>query len=664
MNQWFGTLWGVLLSLIVSTAPVFAAPQAINHTYPKLANYYLSWEIPTADIATLAKWDVVILDMEVQHRQPEVLRQLRQTNPDIILIAYITSQEIIRTVDERSSVMRSRLAARITPDMYLLDSRGARLSWWPGTYLLNVTDRSSWVDTLLTFVDDTIMSTGYWDGIFYDNMWDNITYFVGTDVDIDRDGRVDADANTAWKQGMERLYAETAKRFPDAIILANGTSGAYNGLLHGKMLENMSGGTAWQPTMLRYLSNDTAAKRPSVQIINANTANRGNALAYQTMRFGLTSSLLGNGYYSFDYGDQNHGQVWWYDEYDIDLGSAIQSATSPTGASGFAPGVWRRDFDRGVSLVNSDTRPLTVSLGGEFEALTGRQDPLANNGAIVSQVTLPAQDGRILLKTTETLEDVIFTNGDFVRFFRADGTRVRNGYFVFDDSERGGTQIGRIDMNGNGMAETILVTGPKIEIYRDDGVLYMKAYPYTANYTGTIRIAVGDLDNNGYAEVFVAPGPGHTLPIKVYARHGTQIKQDWYPFGAGYSGGYSLAVGALSGPFRSNLVIGAGVGSRPYVNIFDWQYDKVDDWFAYETTFTGGVFVATGDIDGDGADEIITGPGAGKGPVIRTFEADGTVIDEFTAYTTFLTEGIDVRSTDVDFDGVDDIIGLSSGVGL
>ncbi len=65
---------------------------------------------------------------------------------------------------------------------------------------------------------------------------------------------------------------------------------------------------------------------PQIQIINANTDNRNKMDSYREMRFGLASTLLGNGYYSFDSGDQNHAQRWWYDEYDNYLGKSISSS--------------------------------------------------------------------------------------------------------------------------------------------------------------------------------------------------------------------------------------------------------------------------------------------------------------------------------------------------
>ena len=40
------------------------------------------------------------------------------------------------------------------------------------------------------------------------------------------------------------------------------------------------------------------------------------------MQLGLTLSLLGDNTYSkYDFGPRDHGQAWWYPEYDVDIGS-------------------------------------------------------------------------------------------------------------------------------------------------------------------------------------------------------------------------------------------------------------------------------------------------------------------------------------------------------
>jgi hypothetical protein len=57
------------------------------------------------------------------------------------------------------------------------------------------------------------------------------------------------------------------------------------------------------------------------------------------------------------------------------------------------------------------------------------------------------------------------------------------------------------------------------------------------------------------------------------------------------------------------------------------------DFYAYSIGFHGGVFVAGGDINGDGLADIITGPGLGGGPEVRAFDgASGLLLRDFFAY--------------------------------
>ena len=73
-------------------------------------------------------------------------------------------------------------------------------------------------------------------------------------------------------------------------------------------------------------------------------------------------------------------------------------------------------------------------------------------------------------------------------------------------------------------------------------------------------------------------------------------------------------------------VTGAGPGGGPQVLSYgtNGQRYQYTNFFAYANTYRGGTRVATGDIDADGWDEIITGTGEDGGPHLRAFEQDGT----------------------------------------
>ncbi|MCY2989819.1 MAG: dockerin type I domain-containing protein, partial [Planctomycetota bacterium] len=80
----------------------------------------------------------------------------------------------------------------------------------------------------------------------------------------------------------------------------------------------------------------------------------------------------------------------------------------------------------------------------------------------------------------------------------------------------------------------------------------------------------------------------------------------------------------------------------------------------YGKTFVGGVRVATGDVDGDGIDEIVTAPGRGRAPEICVFKQNGTWVETFTAYAATFTYGIQLAIADVDGDGWQDLITVPS----
>src|SRR5207253_4878422 len=77
----------------------------------------------------------------------------------------------------------------------------------------------------------------------------------------------------------------------------------------------------------------------------------------------------------------------------------------------------------------------------------------------------------------------------------------------------------------------------------------------------------------------------------------------------------------------------------------------------------GGVFVAAGDVNGDGFDDVVVGADAGQAPVVEVVSgATGHLLDRFLAASPQFRGGIRVAASDVNGDGKADIItGLGAG---
>lgn len=632
---------------------------------PLTANYYLGeLKSEAGFLSQLARYDLLILTQDQINTHLGIIKTIRQNNPDVIILTYVPSQSFnTKYWDNYYSVFKN--LRPIDESWWLRDPQGKIIHHWQD--LANINMDQAWSRHLVAFVQAQILNNSEIDGVFFDMVSESISWANGGDIDLNGDGQKD-DQTWLDKEWLARTayFLEYARdNLKTKYIVMNGSSHPIlQQFVNGRMFETFpirrDNNGEWGKIMNSWKKNKQQNSRPFLTIINANTSNSGR-VDYQNMRFGLASTLLENGYFSYDYGDQEHGQTWWYDEYDVNLGEPLSSSKSKNNYSEYKADIWQRDFANGLAIVNSTGEKKTVGLGGEYEKIHGAQDVKVNDGSIITETSIDGYDGLLLLKTFASVQDVLFRNGDFLRFFDGAGNRVRNGFFVFESGYKGGDKIARVDLDGNGQRDLLVVSKNKILAWRDDGQIFMWLYPYTVNYQGELRVAAGDLNKDGYLEVYVAPSPGYPLPIKIYTRHGRQMKRDWYPFGENYFGGYSLAVGNVSNGDKNDLVV-AKASSEPLVSIFDYNYNLAYQWLAFDKRAGYGVNVAAGNVDGLGAEEIIAGAGKGGKPMIRIFDKQGKQIgSEFTAYGALDKPGIEVLTADVDYDGKNEIIGMSSG---
>lgn len=643
------------------------APYAAD--YPRLANLYWKNPVTMADAQELAKWDLLVLDMQTQTNSVAAINEIRRLNPNIIILAYTTANEMmvgqLKNVEPSGAGLWHDLASGDQNVWHLKTYRGEDVVFWPGNVMMNLGVRDSngrtYADYLVDFYDQRLMRNGLWDGLLFDNTWQTVSQ-VSKDIDIDGDGRPDTTdkINSLWQNYFSEFFSKLRNRLGSrAIILGNG-DGAYQQYLNGRMFEGFpeywEGG--WTGSIKRYNETEKSGFQPRINIINSDTSNTGNFYDYQSMRYGLTSALLFNGYYSFDYGTQLREQFWWYDEYDAKLGQPAGAAKNLLSqSSDIQPGAWQRDFTGGIVLVNSTDKPQTIIFDADYEKLRGSQDNKTNSGNIINKITLPANDGIILLKPVSNINNSVFVNGAYARVFDGSGKVKRTGFFAYSTLYAGGANIIKIDLNGDKERETFVADKGAIKLFDKNNILIKTVYPYGEKFTGQISLAVDK------STVIAAPQIGGSNLIRFYDKNLSEAGKSFNAYSPLWKNlGASVAACDTDGDGKTEIITGAGFGGGPHVKVFNDENKVIAEWFAYGLNFRGGVNVACADLNNDGKAEVITGAGFSGGPHVKVFDGNGKLINEWFAYDMNKRQGVKVTTADIDGDGIAEVIALNLNV--
>ncbi len=629
-------------------------------------------DLKDKDWPELSRFDLIVLPAEAQNFNPTVAQELRLRNPDIIILAYVPTV----SYNDRfwTDELHLKLKRTLTPAMELNNRYGEQISIWPETRAYNLAN-AEYRNVLADHIEHNVYSSGYWDGIFLDEVSSSISWVGATDIDQNGHQDNSVQADMAWKNGYANLFADLRSRLgEDALLITNGSSeSTFQTHVNGRMFESFptpwEGRGLWEDIMSLLLRNQRAVRTPDIFFINSNTGNTGE-IDYKQMRYGLTSAMLGGAFFGYDFGEVSHAQLWVFDEFETFLGRVVDvpkdelNGRSSLSSTEIYPSVWSREFQEGRILVNATDAAHTITLDQDFEKINGTQDRTVNNGRIVSEVTIAPRDGIVLVRPLESLLNNPFPNGSFVRLFDLRGNRKRSGFFAYTGATFGGEQVIQSDMDGNGTVEILSATDSLVRIHDSAGHIRSTFYPYGEAYRSGVNIAVGDLDGDGSSEIVTGTKNGGGPHIRIFNRDGVLINPGFFAYGEGFRGGVNIALGDLNNDGHLEIIAGAGVGGGPHVRIFNKDGKLVNPgFFAFDERFRGGVNVAAGDVTGDGQIDIITGPGLGGKPTIRVFNEHGVqLIDEFEAFKSRQRNGVHVASEDLDGDGISEIMALTTDV--
>jgi len=313
---------------------------------------------------------------------PEEAEDLRENNPDVLILAGLTTTWVWDNSDWMSFLLAianygRETSMEITEEMYLHNLDGTRcgFGWeseeWNHEEIYAMDPRNpEWVELITSFYE-LVLEQPQHDGIIVDMV-------------VEKQYWSDSISDEEWLESTKAIYEKIAElNTEDKLVIFNAGArfsdiDAYSEYFDGYLMENFMG----ELIKTTFDEGLEAAYSDFIIIYGVDTDDTG-AVDLKKMRLGLTMSLLNNNtYFTYDFGPRDHGQAWWYDEYNVELGE-------PLGDYYEFEGAFWREFENGFVVCAPDGAEISFD-----EALVD-----VTTGTSEISFTIEQGDGRIFLAT-------------------------------------------------------------------------------------------------------------------------------------------------------------------------------------------------------------------------------------------------------------------------
>jgi hypothetical protein len=283
-----------------------------------------------------------------------------------------------------------------------------------------------------------------------------------------------------------------------------------------------------------------------------------------------------------------------------------------------------------------------------------------------------------------------------VKIYDATTGILRLDFNAYESSFKGGVRVAISDMNGDGIPDVITAPGgvkvtlvnvngalvpsfdlsagraPEIKVFSGiNGTKLDDFLAYPSSFKAGVFLAVADVNDDGRPDIITAPDAtgqsGHTN-VRVFFNGGLintgsvlAPNREFNAYDPGFGGGVRIAAADLNHDSFADVVTAPGIWSGPDIRVFDGKTlpasgtaSKIGEFLAYDFRYFGGVFVATGDVNGDGFIDIVTGTNGNGGPEVRAFSGlkvltspTPPIVDDFFAYDPAFSGGARVAVMEV-----------------
>lgn len=345
-------------------------------------------------------------------------------------------------------------------------------------------------------------------------------------------------------------------------------------------------------------------------------------------------------------------------------GNSVTKATVTVNVSGLSTGTYTGSIR--VSAPNTTGSPANISVtldiksSGTIHVTTNLTEasfritgPQTYTGSGTDWTTTDVPDGKYTITynnvsgyKTPSSETKTLSGGGMIEFH---GEYIRLAKNV----------IASIESGRNATTE--------IRVFKAEGVMTKQFTPYP-DITGGAITASGDINGDGEAEIVVGYGlnTNNESVFSVFTKDGLPMTGKIKPFST--PGGIRLAVGDLDRDGRAEIIAGAGNDSNAKARVKVYTYNGSGlietgiDFLAYNSNY--GVEVSVGDTDGDGQIELLTLP-AGRTPcIVKIWEVDNTAgtwaVNLKREFLASNARAGKITAGDLNADGRDEIIVVSN----